>query len=435
MPRRVVILGAAGRDFHYFRDNPDYEVVAFTAAQLPNIAGRTYPPELAGERYPDGIPILPEEELPRLMEEKTIELAVLSYSDLLYEEVMQEASRVLAAGVDFMLLGPKSTMLESRLPVISVCAVRTGAGKSTVTRRVLRILRSKGLKPVAIRHPMPYGDLAKQAVQRFGSLEDLERYECTIEEREEYEPLIRLEVPLYAGVDYERILRGAETEGDIIVWDGGNNDLPFYKPDLHIVVADPLRPGHELRSYPGTVNAMMADVFIVNKVNVAEREAVETVKRNLRRLNPKAPLIEAESVVSVDKPELVEGRRVLVVEDGPTVTHGGLGYAAGYVAAREYGAAEIVDPRPYAVGTLREVYKAYGQLREVLPSMGYGREQMRELEESINAVECDTIVLGTPSHLERFLRLNKPVVHVTFELRELIKPDLEDILANFLKGA
>ena len=436
MARRVVILGAAGRDFHnfnvYFRDNPQYEVVAFTAAQLPNIAGRIYPPELAGERYPEGIPILPEEELPRLIREEGVELAVLSYSDLLYEDVMEKASEILALGADFMLLGPGSTMLKSRRPVISICAVRTGAGKSTVTRRVLRILLSKGLKPVAIRHPMPYGDLAKQAVQRFGDFEDLDRYECTIEEREEYEPIIRLGVPLYAGVDYEGIIKKAEEEGDIVVWDGGNNDLPFYKPDLHIVVADPLRPGHELKSYPGTANAMMADVFVVNKVNVADRESIETVKENLRKLNPEAPIIEAESVISVDRPELIEGKRVLVVEDGPTVTHGGLGYAAGYVAARQFGAAEIVDPRPHAVGSLKAVYEEYPQLREVLPSMGYGREQMRELEASINAVDCDAVVLGTPSHLERFLKLNKPVVHVSFKLRETTKPDLEEIVSRFL---
>jgi predicted GTPase len=345
---------------------------------------------------------------------------------------MKEASRVLSAGADFMLLGPKSTMLKSKRPIIAVCAVRTGAGKSTVTRRVLRILMDKDVKPVAVRHPMPYGDLALQAIQRFGSLEDLDRHECTIEEREEYEPLIRMGVPLYAGVDYERILGRAEEEGDLIVWDGGNNDLPFFKPDLHIVVADPLRPGHELRAYPGTANAMMADVFVINKVNVAAREAVEEVKRNLRKLNPKAPIIEAQSVVSVDRPELIEGKRVLVVEDGPTVTHGGLGYAAGYVAAKQYGAAEIIDPKPHAVGSLRAVYEEYRQLREVLPSMGYGREQMKELEESINAIECDVVVLGTPSHLERFLKLNKPVAHVNFELRELTRPDLEDIIASFL---
>ena len=438
MPQKtkVIIMGAAGRDFHnfnvYFRENPNYEVVAFTAAQLPNIAGRTYPPELAGSNYPNGIPIYPEEELPRLVREHGVDEVVLAYSDLLYEEVMDKASLALSAGANFRLLGPDATMLKSRRPVVAVCAVRTGAGKSTVTRRVIRILWDKGLKVVAIRHPMPYGDLVKQAVQRYEKLEDVDRYECTIEEREEYEPLIRMGVTLYAGVDYGRILEEAEKEADIIVWDGGNNDLPFYRPDLHIVVADPLRPGHELKSYPGTVNARMADVFVVNKVNVASREAVEEVKRNLRSINPDATIVEAESVVSVDKPDLIRGRRVLVVEDGPTVTHGGLGYGAGYVAAKEFGAGELVDPRPWAVGSLRDVYQHFTQLREVLPAMGYGKEQMRELERTINAADCDVVVLGTPSHLERFLNLNKPVVHVSYELREVTKPDLQDILSDFL---
>jgi len=434
---KVIIMGAAGRDFHnfntYYRENPDYEVVAFTAAQLPNISGRMYPPVLAGPNYPDGIPIYPEEQLEELIKKYGVREVVLSYSDLLYDEVMDKASRALAAGADFKLLGPESTMIKSSKPVISICAVRTGAGKSTVTRRTADILRKHGLKFVVIRHPMPYGDLAKQICQRFETLEDMDKHECTIEEREEYEPLVRKGLIVYAGVDYGAILKEAEKESDIIVWDGGNNDLPFYKPDLHIVVADPLRPGHELRAYPGNANARMADVFVINKVNVASRDAVEEVKRNLKSINPKATIIEAESVVSVDKPELVKGKRVLVVEDGPTVTHGGLGYAAGYVAALNYGAAEIVDPRPYAVGSIKDTYKEYTHLTNVLPSMGYGAQQMKELEETIRAIDCDSVILGTPCDLSRFMKIDKPVVRVSYELKEITKPDLSDIVSEFLE--
>jgi len=433
---KVIIMGAAGRDFHnfnvYFRNNPKYRVVAFTAAQLPNIAGRVYPPELAGDAYPEGIYIYPEEELPKLVKEHDVDEVVLAYSDLLYDEVMEKASLVLSCGADFRLLGPKATMIKSEKPVIAVCAVRTGAGKSTVTRRVLSILKKNGVKAVAVRHPMPYGDLKRQVVQRFASLEDMDKAECTIEEREEYEPLVRMNVTVYAGVDYEKILREAEKEADVIVWDGGNNDLPFYKPDLHIVVADPLRPGHELRAYPGTINARMADIFVINKVNVAGRNAVEQVKKNLRAINPRATIIEAESVVSLDRPEEVLGKRVLVVEDGPSVTHGGLGYGAGYVAAMEAGAAEIVDPRPWAVGSLKEVFEKYPHTRNVLPAMGYGRTQMEELEKTINAVDCDVVVLGTPSDLSRFMKINKPVVHVSYSLKEVTKPDLEDEINKFL---
>lgn len=424
-------------EFHnfnvFFRNKPEYEVVAFTAAQLPNISGRLYPPELAGELYPDGIPILDEDRLPEIVKKHKVSEVVLSYSDLLYEDVMAKASWALSLGVDFKLMGPKNTMVKSSKPVVAVCAVRTGAGKSTVTRRVLEILRKNGLKGVAVRHPMPYGDLRKQICQRYESLEDLDKYECTIEEREEYEPIVRGGYTLYAGVDYEKILREAEAEADVVVWDGGNNDFSFYEPDLLIVVADPLRPGHELRSYPGEVNARMADVFVVNKVNVADRKAVEIVKKNLRSVNSDASIIEAESLISIDKPELIRGKRVLVVEDGPTVTHGNLPFAAGYVAAERYGATEIVDPRPYAVGSLRSVFEEYTHMKNVLPSLGYGSEQIKELEKTINSVVCDSVVLGTPSDLRNFMKINKPCARVTYELKELTTPGLKEIMKQKLK--
>jgi len=440
VPKKVVIVGAAGRDFHVFnlklRDDPDYEVVAFLATQLPGIGGRTYPPELAGPRYPRGIPIYDRGEKPlaELARELGAEEAILAYSDLEYEDVMMEAYEAFRAGLDFKLVNPLETMLEAEKPVIAVCAVRTGAGKSSVSRRVARILLGKGLRPVDVRHPMPYGDLRTQVCQVFRTYEDIRAQRCTIEEREEYEPMIRMGVPVLAGVDYEEVLRAAEREGDIIIWDGGNNDLPFFKPDLHIVVADPLRPGAELRAYPGVLNAMMADVLVVNKVNMADREAVEAVKRNLRKLNEEAPIIEAESVVEVDRPELVEGKRVLVVEDGPSVTHGHLGYGAGYAAARKYGAAEVVDPRPYAVGIIKEAYEQYPHMKEVLPTIGYTPEQVRDLEKTINAVPCDTVILGTLCDLARMIRIEKPVVYVRYEIRELTKPDLADIIGDFLAG-
>ena len=424
-------------EFHnfnvFFRDNPKYEVVAFTATQLPNISGRSYPPELAGELYPDGIPILDEDKLPEIVKKHNVSEVVLAYSDLLYEDVMTKASWALSLGVDFKLMGTKNTMIKSNKPVVAVCAVRTGAGKSTVSRRVLEILKENGLKGVAVRHPMPYGDLRKQICQRYESLEDLDKYECTIEEREEYEPIIRAGYTLYAGVDYAKILREAEAEADVVVWDGGNNDFSFYEPDLLIVVADPLRPGHELRSYPGEVNARMADVFIVNKVNVADRKDIEIVKKNLRSVNSHASIIEAESLISIDKPELIKGKRVLVVEDGPTVTHGNLPFAAGYVAAERYGATEIVDPRPYAVGSLKSVFEKYTHMKNVLPSLGYGSEQIKELEKTINSVVCDSVVLGTPSDLMNFMKINKPYAKVKYELKELTTPDLKEIMKQKIK--
>ena len=438
MVRRAIILGAAGRDFHVFnmkfRDSPDYEIVAFLATQLPGIGGRTYPPELAGSRYPDGIRIYDRQEktLSQLARELKADEVILAYSDLENDDVIKEAYEAFRASLDFKLVNPLDTMLEAKKPVISVCAVRTGAGKSSVVRRVARILLEKGVKPVDVRHPMPYGDLREQICQVFKSLEDVDVEKCTIEEREEFEPMIRMGVPVLAGVDYEHVLRAAEKEGDVIIWDGGNNDLPFFKPDLHIVVADPLRPGAELRAYPGVLNAMMADVLVINKVNMANRKAVETVKQNLRKLNEKAPIIEAESMVEVDKPELVKGKKVLVVEDGPSVTHGHLGYGAGYAAAKAYGAAEIVDPRPYAVGIIKEAYEEYPHMKEVVPTIGYRDEQIRDLEATINAVPCDAVVLGTLCDLTRIMKIDKPVVYVSYEIRELTKPDLADIIGRFL---
>jgi len=425
-------------EFHnfniFFRENPEYEVVAFTAAQLPNISGRSYPPELAGELYSDGIPILDEDKLPEIVKNHEVSEVILAYSDLLYEDVMTKASWVLSLGVDFRLMGTKNTMIKSSKPVVAVCAVRTGAGKSTVTRRVLEILKENGLNGVAVRHPMPYGDLKKQICQKYESLEDLDRHECTIEEREEYEPVIKAGYTLYAGVDYEKILREAEAEADVVVWDGGNNDFSFYKPDLLIVVVDPLRPGDELKSYPGEVNARMADVFVVNKVNVADRNAIEIVKNNLRSVNRDASIIEAESLISIDKPELIKGKRVLVVEDGPTVTHGNLPFAAGYVAAEQYRASEIVDPRPYAVGSLRLAFEKFTHMKNVLPSLGYGSEQIKELEKTINAVICDSVVLGTPSDLVNFMKINKPYAKVNYELNELTTPGLKEIMTQKIKA-
>ncbi|RLI11526.1 GTPase [Candidatus Bathyarchaeota archaeon] len=438
MVKRTIILGAAGRDFHVFnmkyRDDPDRLVVAFLATQLPGIGGRTYPPELAGPRYPNGIKIYDREEhsLAELAKELRADEVVLAYSDLTYKTLMEEAYEAFRAGLDFVLPNPLETMLESRKPVITVCAVRTGAGKSTVARKVARILLEKGLRPVDVRHPMPYGDLRAQICQVFKSLEDVEAQKCTIEEREEFEPMLRLGVPVLAGVDYEKVLRKAEEMGDVIIWDGGNNDLPFFKPDLHIVVADALRPGAELTAYPGALNAMMADLLIINKVNKASREAVETVKANLRELNEKAPIIEAESIVVVDKPELIRGKRVLVVEDGPSVTHGDLGYGAGYEAALTYGAEEIVDPRPYAVGIIKEAYEKYKHMKEVVPTIGYRPEQVKALEATINAVPCDTVILGTLCDLTRMVRINKPVVRVEYDIRELTRPTIKEVVERFL---
>ncbi|UCF08963.1 MAG: GTPase [Thermoplasmata archaeon] len=433
--KKIVIMGAAGRDFHnfnvYFRDNNEYEVVAFTATQIPGIDDKRYPPELAGKLYPDGIPIVPEEELPKLVKEYAVLEVVLSYSDISHGEVMHKASLVLSLGADFRLLGTMSTMLEPKVPVISICAVRTGSGKSQTTRRAASILRARGRKVVVIRHPMPYGNLVRQAVQRFETLEDLDVHDCTIEEREEYEPHINQGTVVYAGVDYERILRMAEKEADIIIWDGGNNDFSFFRSRLYIVVLDPHRPGHEIEYYPGETNFRMADVLIINKIGTASRENVNTLRKNIEQINPDALVVEAESTISVDDPSMIRGKRVLVVEDGPSVTHGEMPYGAGEIAAEKYHAAETVDPRPYAVGSIKEVFDRYPHLTGILPAMGYSEEQVEELERTINACECDVVVAGTPIDLARVVDVNKPVVRVRYELQEMGEPNLDIILRDF----
>lgn len=431
---KVIIMGAAGRDFHnfntYFRDNEAYEVVAFTASQIPNIEGRNYPAELAGKLYPKGIPIFPEGYLPGLVKKHGVEQVIFAYSDVSYMDLMHKASWVLCSGADFRLMANSKIILKSFVPVISVCAVRTGSGKSQTTRRICAKLREKGLRVVAIRHPMPYGDLVKQSVQRFASYEDLDINECTIEEREEYEPLIDNGIIVYAGVDYERILREAEKEADIIVWDGGNNDIPFYRSDLHIVVADPHRPGHEVSYYPGEINLRMADVVIINKIQTADRHDILIVWNNIERVNPSAVVIEAASTICVDDPDLIRGKRALVVEDGPTVTHGGMKYGAGTFAAENFGASEIIDPRPYAVDSILDTFRNYGHLEKVLPAMGYGREQIKDLEETINRAECDVVVSGTPVDLRRVIEVNKPVVRVRYELNEIGHPNLDDVISQ-----
>ncbi|MEW5872998.1 MAG: cyclic 2,3-diphosphoglycerate synthase [Chloroflexota bacterium] len=431
-PIRTIIMGAAGRDFHnfnvYFRNNPDYQVVAFTATQIPDIEGRTYPAELAGPAYPAGIPIYAESDLVKLIQEKQVEQVIFAYSDVPHEYVMHKASLVLAAGADFRLMGTQTTQVKSTKPVVSVCAVRTGSGKSQTTRRVSLILRSMGYKVAAIRHPMPYGDLVKQAVQRYADYSDLDKNECTIEEREEYEPHLDNGVIVYAGVDYERILRQAEQEVDIVLWDGGNNDFPFYVSDLQIVVADPHRPGHEVSYHPGETNARAADVFVINKVDTANPEDVMRVRENLRSVNPKAIVIEGASPLFVDDPAAIQGKRVLVIEDGPTLTHGGMAYGAGWVAARRFGAAEIIDPHPWAVGSIKATYAKYPSTGSVLPAMGYGEAQTRELEQTINAIDADLVIIGTPIDLTRILKINKPYQRVRYELQEIGQPTLEDIL-------
>ncbi len=429
---RTIIMGAAGRDFHnfntFYRDNKDYEVVAFTATQIPNIEGRKYPAELAGELYPAGIPIYPETELVRLIKDEKIDQVLFAYSDVPYEYVMHKAAIVNATGADFRLMGTNNTQIKSTKPVVAVCAVRTGSGKSQTTRRVSLILRDMGYKVAAIRHPMPYGDLVKQKVQRFANYSDLDKNECTIEEREEYEPHLDNGVIVYAGVDYEAILREAEKEVDIILWDGGNNDFSFYVPDLLIVVADPHRPGHELRYYPGETNVLMADVFVINKVDTANPENVITVRNNLYALNPDAVVIEGASPLFVDNPEAIRGKRVLVVEDGPTLTHGEMAYGAGFVAARRFGAGEIVDPRPYAVDLIKATYEKYPNTGPILPAMGYGEEMMHDLEETINRADVDLVVSGTPIDLTRIIKINKPIQRVRYELQEIGEPTLKSIL-------
>jgi len=434
--QRIVIAGAAGRDFHnfntFFRDNDDYEVIVFTATQIPDIEGRRYPPQLSGALYPQGIPIVAEEELEALIDEYDIDDVVFAYSDVSHETVMHLASRTLAAGAGFRFLGPKQTMIASDKPIVAVCAVRTGSGKSQTSRRVLDILQNDlGYeRVVAVRHPMPYGDLAAQAVQRFAALEDLDRYDCTIEEREEYEPYIERGAVIYAGVDYEAILRQAEEEADIIIWDGGNNDMPFYRPDLLIVVADPHRPGHELRYHPGETNLRMADVVVLNKVDTAVHENVVAVQDSVRRVNPQAVLIKAASPIFVDDPATVRGKRVLVIEDGPTLTHGEMAYGAGVIAAEYFGAAEIVDPHPYAVRSIAETYKKYPTTGAVLPAMGYGAAQLADLAETIAATPADLVLVATPIDLARIIDIDKPNQRVRYELQEIGRPNLLDILSE-----
>jgi predicted GTPase len=434
MPRRAIILGAAGRDFHnfnaFFRTNPEYEVVAFTAAQIPNISDRRYPPALAGERYPNGIPIEPEDELESLVRDRRADMVVFSYSDVSHEHVMHLASRSLAAGADYLLLGPRHTMFKAQVPVVAVCAARTGAGKSQTSRRVAGILSDRGERVVVIRHPMPYGDLVRQAVQRFATYEDLERNDVTIEEREEYEPHLAAGRVVYAGVDYEPILREAEAEADFIIWDGGNNDLPFYQPDLHIVVVDPHRAGHSAAFHPGETNVRMADVLLINKVDTASFEQVREVLDTVTVLNPRATIVQAASPIYVDEPERIRGKRVLVVEDGPTLTHGGMSFGAGWVAAKRFGAKEIVDPRPFAEGSIKETFAAYPQTGTVLPAMGYGPDQTEELRRTIDATPVDLVLIATPIDLTRLVRVKHPTLRVRYELEEIGEPNLEGILAN-----
>jgi predicted GTPase len=437
--RKVIIIGAAGRDFHNFntryRDDESVEVVAFTAEQIPGIEGRTYPAELAGPLYPNGIPIFAEEELPRLIEEMGADECAFSYSDISYNHVMGVAAIVQAAGAAFILLGPADTQVKSTKPVISVCAVRTGSGKSQTSRKVVETLMEKGLKVVAIRHPMPYGDLTAQKVQRFAELADLEKHDCTIEEMEEYEPHIVRGNVIYAGVDYEAIIRAAEDDPDgcdVIVWDGGNNDFSFYEADLAFTVVDPHRPGHELTYYPGEVSLRMADVAIINKIDSADLAGIEAVRENIAAINPDAQVIEAASTVRLEDPSVVQGKRVLVVEDGPTLTHGGMKIGAGVVAAKKHGAVEFIDPRPYLVGKLKETFEIYPEIGTILPAMGYGEEQLRDLEATINATDCDAVVIGTPIDLNRIVNIEKPNTRVFYDLQEIGEPNLDGVLSEFV---
>ncbi len=434
---KALILGAAGRDFHnfntYFRNNENYEIVAFTATQIPDISDRSYPSALSGNLYPEGIPIHPEDEIADLIKANNVEQVILAYSDLSYEYVMNLASLVLANGADFRILGPKHTMIKSSLPVISVLAVRTGSGKSQTTRKIGKILRKQGKRVAVIRHPMPYGDLEKQRCQRFETYEDLKKHECTIEEMEEYEPHIIEGNLVFAGVDFEEILRAAEKEADVILFDGGNNDWSFYEADLTITIADPHRLGHERSYFPGEVNARSADVVIINKAATAPSENVDKLKKSIEELNPKARILIANSPITAEDPELIKNMKVLVVEDGPTLTHGEMKYGAGHIAATQYNAKEIIDPRPYAIGSIRDTYQKYSHLSDVLPAMGYGEKQMKELEETINAVDCDTVIIGTPINLARLLTIKKPSVRVTYNLEELGKPSLEEIIIDVLK--
>jgi len=434
---RTLIMGAAGRDFHNFnvvyRDDPRYEVVGFTAAQIPNIAGRRYPRELAGPLYPEGLPIFDEGEVAALIGRLAVRQAVFSYSDVSYVYVMHRAAVANAAGADFVLLGPAATMLKSRRPVIAVCAVRTGAGKSQTARRLTALLRARGLKTAVVRHPMPYGDLVAQRVQRFATLADMERQHCTIEEMEEYEPHIAAGSVVWAGVDYAAILKEVEADADVILWDGGNNDLPFYRPDLHVVVADPLRLGNELTYHPGEANLRMADVTVINKIDTADLKATQELRDHIRAANPRALIVEAASPVTADQPHLITGRRVLVVEDGPTVTHGEMRFGAGTVIATKFGARELVDPRSFASGSIAETYRAYPAIGTLLPAMGYSEQQVRDLEATINRVPCDVVVVGTPIDLSRIVKIQKPVVRARYELQEIGQPDLTQVVDEFLK--
>lgn len=438
MPKNVLIMGAAGRDFHnfnvYFRNNKEYNVVGFTATQIPNIEGRVYPKELAGDLYPKGIPIYPEEELSTLIKEKNVDLVVFSYSDVSHEYVMHKASEAMAAGANYLLLGPKDTQIKSKKPVISICAVRTGSGKSQTTRRVVDILKSKGKKIAVIRHPMPYGNLVEQKVQRFATMDDLDKNKCTIEEREEYEPHIKRGVVVYAGVDYEAILREAEKEADIILWDGGNNDFPFYKSDLQIVVVDPHRAGHEIKYHPGEVNLRSADVIVINKEETASLDNINIVRENIRKFNPKAIVIDAASPFFSTDSGLVRGKRVLAIEDGPTLTHGEMSYGAAVLFSIKYGASELVDAKEFAKGSIKGVYEKYKQIHNYLPAMGYSPEQIKDLEATINSTPADIVVSGTPIDLTRVIKINKPLVNVRYELQEIGKPDLSEIIENFLKN-
>jgi len=438
--KNVIIIGAAGRDFHnfntYYRNNDGYKVVAFTAAQIPDIEDRLYPPSLAGSLYPDGIPIYSEEILPRLIKDLEADECVFSYSDVSYSTVMGISAIVNASGADFILLGPDSTMLKSSKPVISVCAVRTGSGKSQTSRKVIELLMDRNLNAIVIRHPMPYGDLEKQKLQRFASLDDLQKHNCTIEEMEEYEPHLTRGNIVYAGVDYEAILRAAENDPagcDLIVWDGGNNDFSFYRPDLAITLLDPHRPDHELNYYPGEVNLRTTDVAIINKIDSASPESIHRVENNIKNINPAAVIIRAESKITVSNPELIEGKRVLVIEDGPTLTHGEMKIGAGTIASQRFGAKELVDPRPYIVGKLVDTFETYPDIGILLPAMGYDDQQLSDLEETINNTDCESVVIGTPIDLSRIIKINKPFVRVKYDLAEVGSPNLDEVLDDFIE--
>jgi predicted GTPase len=436
-PKKVIIMGAAGRDFHnfnlIFRDNPEFQVIGFTATQIPNISNRIYPSSMAGSLYPNGIPIYPETKLDFLIKKHNIDYVVFSYSDVSNQYVMERASEVIALGANFMFLGANKTMLSSSKPVISVCAIRTGCGKSQTTRKIASILCSYGQRVVVVRHPMAYGELELQRIQRFETLEDLKIHQCTIEEREEYEPLINEGIIIYAGVDYQAILRQAEKEADIIIWDGGNNDLPFFQPSLEVVVTDPHRPGHELTYFPGTVNLKRADIIIINKIDTAEKQNIDIVRKNIQKINQKAIIIEANSPFEVQQPSIIQGKEVLVIEDGPTLTHGEMKYGVATLAAKKYQAKTIIDPRPFAIGTIKQIFDTYPWLGNVLPAMGYSKDQISELEETIKKAKCDLIIAGTPINIKRFMKIEKPCLHVTYRLEENTKPNLQEILCRFKK--